>query len=128
MLENEQTRPYVLIVDDDADISSGIDAFLRNANYETAIARSGVEAEQAIKVRKPDIITLDVQMPEMTGLEFLEKMNKTQLLAGTKIILISGMPADELMTGLVSGVDWILEKPIQFNDVVEKVGELLNAA
>jgi len=128
MLINEQTRPYVLIVDDDADISSGIDAFLRNANYETAIARSGVEAEQAIKLRKPDIITLDVQMPEMTGLEFLEKMNKTQLLAGTKIILISGMPADELMTGLVSGADWILEKPIQFNDVVEKVGELLNAA
>lgn len=117
--------PYVLIVEDDADISKGIEAVLTTAGYETSVAGSGIEARTAILDRKPDAMTLDINMPGLSGLELLDQLYESELIEGVKIILISGQPEDELIQGVVSGVDWVMQKPIDFIGVAEVMEKLV---
>lgn len=115
----------VLIVEDDPLISSILDTILKQADYRTQLAINGKEAIDLIKQHKPDLITLDINMPEMTGTELLEKMKKTTYMDNVKVILVSGMPADELIDALISGADWVFEKPVDPHLFLNKVNELI---
>ncbi|MDH5516407.1 MAG: response regulator [Gammaproteobacteria bacterium] len=118
----------VLIVDDDQIIYSVIEATLKQAGYSTLIASNGMEAKQILEQTKPDLMTLDINMPELSGLQLLEMMRPTEYLDGVKIILVSGQPVDELIDVIVSGADWVFEKPLKPEQLVKKVAELIGAA
>lgn len=118
-------KPLVLVVDDDELLAKTIQAVLEDNGYNTHVVFSGEEAEQFLLEKKPALITLDIQMPGISGIDILERFNGTQILAGVKIILLSGMPADQLMIGVVGGADWVLEKPVDLEALVSKANELL---
>ena len=120
-------KPFVLIVEDDEDISKGIQLVLQAAGYEAIVAENGEVAKMHILDRKPDVMTLDINMPELSGLDLLDQLYGSDLVEGVKIILISGQPEDELVQGVVSGVDWVLQKPIDFISVAKIVDQLLSA-
>ena len=127
MSKDNSDKPFVLIVEDDEDISKGIKLVLDAAGYETATAENGEVAKLQLLERKPDVMTLDINMPELTGLELLDQVYESDLVAGVKIILISGQPEDELVQGVVSGVDWVMQKPVNFISVAEIVEKLLSS-
>jgi DNA-binding response OmpR family regulator len=125
MQQDKDSKKFVLIVEDEEHIAKGIQLTLEDSGYETLIALDGASAEAMLRERKPDLITLDIKMPGISGIDLLERLQNTEYLDGVKIILVSGMPVDELMQGLVSGADWVVEKPLDFDALLMKVNELL---
>lgn len=86
-----QTKGRVLVVDDEPDIVSVIRGYLKKEGYESFAAYSGKEAvEKALKI-KPDVITLDLLMPEMDGFEVIERLKGNERTEDIPIIIISAI-------------------------------------
>ena len=108
------TKIRVLIVDDSATMRSLIAAALRKDPDIDVVGQAGdpLEAREAIKVLNPDVITLDVEMPNMNGLDFLEKIMR---LRPTPVIMISTLTqagADATLTALEFGAVDCVGKPV----------------
>ncbi len=81
----------ILIVDDDPIVVKYIKNVLENNGYETCSAANGQAAFEQIQKEKPDLITLDLEMPEEWGPRFYRKMSKDPNVKDTPVIVISGM-------------------------------------
>ncbi|MBN2711478.1 MAG: response regulator [Planctomycetes bacterium] len=117
--------PVALVVEDERDVAAVIRRILQSAGFETHHARSGFEAGILACSIKPDLITLDLRMPGMSGIETLAQVRATEVIQGVKVLVISGMGEDMLQEALRTGADDILRKPFDVNDLLEKVRSLL---
>lgn len=117
-------KPKLVIVDDEADIRRLIAFLLRS--YDLHEAQNGRRALELIREVRPDLVLLDVMMPEMTGLEVLEAMRKNPLIASIPVILLSakGQTA-EIERGLQSGAARYLVKPFESQGLRSCVEEVL---
>lgn len=113
----------ILIVDDDRLNTTLLEFGLRNKGYEIALAKDGHEALKAVAQQKPDLIILDIQMPNMNGFEF---MNTLQGTPEGKIPVIM-LTANETMQDVffMEGVRGYLVKPVDMKLLEEKIGACL---
>jgi CheY-like chemotaxis protein len=81
----------ILIIDDDPDIVSYLDATFTDAGYATAVAYNGEEALQKVKTERPDLITLDMEMPVKGGTMFFVGLRKEKESKEIPVIVISGI-------------------------------------
>jgi CheY-like chemotaxis protein len=81
----------VLIVDDTPIVREPLEKLLRYEGYETTAASNGVEALEAMKRSTPDVILLDVAMPKMNGVEFLQQLRKHELWRDVPVILLTAV-------------------------------------
>ncbi|MEW6671222.1 MAG: DVU0259 family response regulator domain-containing protein [Thermodesulfobacteriota bacterium] len=81
----------ILVVDDDPVIVKYLVTLFADNGYETCTASDGVAAFEALKKEKPDLITLDLQMPEEWGSRFYRRLTKEKDLKKTPVIIISGI-------------------------------------
>ncbi|MBW2619211.1 MAG: response regulator [Deltaproteobacteria bacterium] len=81
----------ILIVDDDAHIVDYLVAVFTDNGYETCSANNGAEALEVLKKEKPDLITLDLDMPNEAGPRFYRNMTKIEELKETPVIVVSGL-------------------------------------
>lgn len=81
----------ILVVDDDPVIVKYLVTLFSDNGYETCTASDGVAALEVLKKEKPDLITLDLQMPEEWGSRFYRRLTKEKDLKDTPVIIISGM-------------------------------------
>ena len=86
----------ILIVDDDPIIVDYIVSLLSNNGYDTCIANNGKDAFDVLKAENPDLITLDLEMPEEWGPRFVRKMSKEKKYESIPIIVISGLSSRHL--------------------------------
>ena len=89
-----QTMGHVLIVDDDADTAEMMGQYLRKAGHRVRSVPNGREALAALSEDIPDVAVLDVRMPEMDGITFLEVMRCYLRWESVPVILITGFPDD----------------------------------
>ena len=82
---------YVLVVDDEQLLCRMVSAMLMRAGYETLTAINGRTALQRVMERVPDIITLDVMMPDMSGIEVARQLRSTSETAGIPIIFVTAL-------------------------------------
>ncbi|MBM3800798.1 MAG: response regulator [Acidimicrobiia bacterium] len=112
----------ILVVDDEKDIARMIRRQLERAGYRVRLAHSGEEAvAQAVKHR-PDLISMDIQMPGMNGIEVIENLRANPKTADLPIVVVSVAQDEEQLSKL--GVTDILDKPIDedsFLQVVERI-------
>ena len=115
----------VLIADDEPDILEIISYNLRNEGYETITAKDGNEALQKATVHKPDLIILDVMMPNKNGMEVCKQLRSLPAFQNTLIIFLTAL-SDELsqVKGLEFGSDDYLSKPVSPKVLVTKVNSL----
>lgn len=99
----------ILIVDDEEDVRTYLKALFEDEGYTTVFAVNGVEALRIIKEEKPDIITLDLQMPENSGTDFYRRIHRDKVLSQIPVIVVSGMPGRHLAIPRPFAV---FEKPI----------------
>ena len=99
----------ILVVDDEPHVVKYLTTFLQDSGYETCSAANGEEAFVVLKQEKPDLVTLDLQMPNETGTRFYRNMTKDKELKDTPVIVISGIPGRHLA---VSKPIAVFEKPI----------------
>jgi len=81
----------ILIVDDEADVRSYLEALLKDNGYETAIAVDGDQAMPKAKSFHPDLISLDIIMPHETGQKFYRELCKDPELSKVPVIIVSGV-------------------------------------
>lgn len=82
-------RKLILSIEDDPDIAHLIQLVLRNAPAEVATAGRADEAIALISQKRPDLILLDLMLPQMNGLDLLESMRQDGLVSGVPVIIVS---------------------------------------
>lgn len=116
----------ILIVDDEPDIIEILSYNLNNEGYNIETADNGSEALKIAKKIKPQLIILDVMMPEMDGIEACEQMRKIKALDDTVITFLTARGEDySQVAGFEAGADDYITKPIKPKVLISKVKSLL---
>ena len=116
----------IMVVDDEKRLVSLVESYLTQDGYHVVTAHNGMEALTVAKREKPDLVVLDVMMPEMDGYEF---MRKHRVDNNTPIILLTARVDDEeKVIGLEVGADDYMTKPFRPRELVARVRAVLRRA
>jgi CheY-like chemotaxis protein len=116
----------ILIVDDQPDICAMLAHVLEPDGYETESVNNGRRALQAVREHRPDLILLDVSMPDMDGYEVASTLKANPETARIPIIMVSALAGrGARVIGLDSGVEDYLAKPVDTTELSLKVRNLL---
>ena len=119
----------VLVVDDNEDNLSIIRDILRPRGFEVQLARDGASALRSIEDRPPDVVLLDVMMPEMDGFEVLEHLRANPRHAALPVILVTARcQDDDLLAGYKGGAGYYITKPFTVRQLPHGVGLVLGSA
>lgn len=116
----------VLIVEDDAEFAALIELWLRRDGMETRIAAGGADALRAVYDWRPDLVSLDVGLPQLDGWEVCSRIRE---LTGVPILFVSALGAEaDRVRGLQLGADDYITKPFSFREYVARVEAALRRA
>ena len=121
-------RVLVLVVDDDDGIVEFIANRLKSASYDVLTALNGRDGFQIASETKPDVIILDLMMPDMHGFEVCQKIREDEALKGVKIIISSGKSyAVDIKSAMRLGADAYLTKPYTAETLLKTVKEAVES-
>jgi two-component system OmpR family response regulator len=123
----ESGKKKLLIVDDDQDLVDLMsDAFQRDGRFELRTANNGFDAGMQVKEFRPDIVVLDVMLPDLNGKLVCQHVRSDRSLDSVKILCISGMVEPSKVTELKeSGANDFLQKPFTTDTLLERVCDLI---
>jgi DNA-binding response OmpR family regulator len=117
----------ILIVDDEPNIVLSLDYLVRKKGYTPFIARNGSEALAIAEKEKPNLVVLDIMMPDIDGYEVCKQIKSNTSLAHTKIIFLSAKSRQEdIDKGLAMGADQYVTKPFSTKQIMQEIINLLN--
>jgi len=121
----ERARGKVLVVDDEPTIGDVVSRYLQRAGYETTIAENGTRALEEAAADRPDVVVLDLMLPDIDGLEVMRRL-RLQDRTRTAIILLTarGEESDRVI-GLRLGADDYVVKPFSPAELVARVDAML---
>ena len=116
----------VLIIEDEADAAELFAEMMRVSGFRVLKTSSSTPALSLITSEKPDVIILDIMMPEISGLDILRQMRQDAMLANIPVVVVSAksMPAD-IKIGMEAGASMYLTKPVGFLELKEAVEQAL---
>jgi len=116
----------ILVVDDDRSIVKILRGYLEQAGYEVLAAHDGDEAMYLLRRERPDLVLLDLMLPDRDGWEITRLVVSDERLAGTPIIMLTARVEDtDKIVGLELGADDYITKPFNAREVVARVRALL---
>ncbi len=119
----------VLVVDDEPNIVLSLEFLMRRAGFEVEVARDGAEALEALAGTPPDLLLLDVMMPELDGFEVCERIRRQPAWQATKIVMLTARGREvERQRGLALGADAYVTKPFSTRELVAQVKAMLGEA
>ncbi len=118
-----QAGGRILVVDDEPDIANLISRYLERGGYKVIVANNGTQAFRMAQVEQPDLITLDVKLPDVDGFTVLEWLKHEPATASIPVIMLS-MLADESRGKLLGAVDFV-SKPTQEKGLLERVAKAM---
>ncbi|MCM8773759.1 MAG: response regulator [Candidatus Omnitrophica bacterium] len=126
-MENISSKFKILVVDDDYKIVEYLSYVFRSAGYEVISTTKGIEAINLAKIHKPDLIILDMLMPEMRGEEVVRILKDDPLVSHIPIIYFTGVVSkkDEEFIRKLTGNYGILTKPTTKDKLLEAVRSVL---
>jgi DNA-binding response OmpR family regulator len=114
----------ILVVDDEDAIRSGLAAALKRARFQVIEASNGIEALSLVEKHRPDIIVLDILMPEMDGREVCRRLRQAE--DWTPVIMLTQIAATgEKISSLEEGADDYLNKPFDSYELIARIKALL---
>ncbi len=122
---------YVLIVDDDPDLVETVAMMLESKGFEVGKAYDGLEGEQAIKKRRPDVLVLDVMMPRKNGYELCKELKSNKWTSDIPVILLTAVGEAVPTTsyshaeGMATEAEDYIPKPVDAATLVEAVQRLI---
>ena len=124
----ESGKRKVLIVDDDVELVELLKyVFDRDGRFETRTVNNGFDAGMQVKEFRPDVMVLDVMLPDINGKEVCQRVRSDKILDAVKIICISGMVEQDKISELIdAGADDFMNKPFTVDSLLERVCALLN--
>ena len=125
----------VLIVDDEPDIVSYLEMILQDNGYETLSAVNGNEALERVRKDRPDLVTLDISMPEASGTRFYKELRTDSELSGIPVFIVTGVTGlggdpyayEKFISNrrLVPAPEGYFPKPIDREAFIKAVNEVL---
>lgn len=129
MDENENmAKKRILIVDDEKPIAELIAEFCQMLGYEVEVLLSGKEALETVKKFHPDVITLDLSMPEVSGSQVLTVLKKDESARSIPVIVISslvGTESQELKREEIKSTSGLMPKPVTIQNLKEMIAKAL---
>jgi DNA-binding response OmpR family regulator len=117
----------ILIVDDEPNIVLSLDYLVRKKGFTPFIARNGSEALAIAEKEKPNLVVLDIMMPDIDGYEVCKQIKANPSLEHTKIIFLSAKSRQEdIDKGLAMGADQYVTKPFSTKQIMQEIINLLN--
>ena len=139
MMANAQEKKKILVLDDEPDVVTYLVSLFEDNNYSVVSAVDGKEGMEKVKTEKPDLITLDISMPEKSGIRFYREMKADERLKMIPIVVVTGVSSTqdggtgkdfERFLGTRKQVpppDGFIMKPIDETELLGTVKKLLSA-
>ena len=121
------SKKYVLIVDDDPDLVETVCMMLEDKGYEVGKAYDGVEGEESIKERRPDLLVLDVMMPRKDGYKLCAELKAEKTTKDIPVILLTAVGEAVPTTsythaqGMTTEAEEYIPKPVDSKTLVQAV-------
>jgi DNA-binding response OmpR family regulator len=125
------SKPYILVVDDDPDLVETVAMMLESKGCEVGMAYDGIEGEESIKQRRPDLVILDIMMPRKDGYILCAEMKAQEETRNIPVILLTAVGEAVPSTryshadGMATEADDYIPKPIDTDSLWEAVKNLL---
>ena len=123
-MEKNASNKKVLIVDDEPDSLELVKLVLESAGFKTVSAANGIEALNQVDVSKPDLVLLDIMMPDMDGWEVFRKIKEKNSTLPIAILTAKAQNFDRLLGLHVLKADDYIIKPFRKNELISKVRKL----
>lgn len=133
--EISNAKKKILVVDDEPHVVTYLETLLQDSGYETVAASNGREAMEAVKAERPNLICLDITMPEESGMKFYRELKADSALLQIPVIIVTavtgyGGDPDGLRKFLsgrrhVPPPEGFFSKPIEKTEFIAKVKQLL---
>jgi excisionase family DNA binding protein len=126
----EKNRTTVLIVEDDVDLAGLVrDELARDGRFEVAVAETGFDAGLMVKELHPDVVVLDLMLPDIHGKHVCQRIRQDATLAKVRIICTSGdASADEIVALKAAGADDFLPKPFTVDVLLARICDVAGLA
>jgi len=127
----EARRPIVAIIDDEVDITTYLRLALEDNGYQVVVINEAGRALERVRDTLPDVILLDLLMPEMTGASLYGRIASDPLLGRTPVVILSGLEAREDLPGLLARQGGgrppraFIDKPVDIEEVLSIIGSIL---
>lgn len=116
----------IIMADDDEVVGEIVADALMAAGHAVGLLDNGAEALKVIRARRPDLVILDCNMPEMSGLLVLRQMRDSIELCNTPVLMLTGRQSDrDLEIAFYEGANDYMKKPFDPDELVFRVGQLL---
>ena len=128
MIAETERKRRVLVVEDEENIAIALDYLITREGYDYDRLSNGGDAMTHIRKTHPDLVLLDVMLPEVSGYEICQEMRLDPTLSDVKILIMTARgSAIERRKGLALGADGFISKPFELKDLREQVRRLLEA-
>jgi len=122
------TASRILVVEDEDNIAAALEFLILREGYAHDRVASGAEALPRIRATHPDLVLLDVMLPELSGYEICRGIRSDPALAAVKVLMMTARgSAMERRKGLATGADGFIAKPFELKDLRAEVRRLLAA-
>jgi len=112
----------ILAIDDENDVLLIIKTALASEGYDILTASNGFDGLALAEDQKPDIILLDLRMPEMDGMEVLEQLRENEKTQDIPVIILTGISdKNKIREALDKGITYYIVKPFECQDLVSKI-------
>ncbi|MCZ6905693.1 MAG: response regulator [Deltaproteobacteria bacterium] len=123
----QATKRTIMVVDDEPDLVTLLRARLEQKEFNVMCAYSGSQALADLEKQKPDLILLDIMMPEMDGLEVLRRLKAALETSSIPVILLTALDEyEDSLTGYKMGADYYIAKPFTKTQMMTAIDHLLN--
>ncbi len=124
----ESGKRKILVVDDDEElVELLVDVFERDGRFEVRQANNGFDAGMLVKDFRPDLVVLDVMLPDINGKEVCQRVRSDENLDSVKIICISGMVEQNKVSELrAAGANDFMQKPFAVDRLLDRACDLLD--
>ena len=124
-----KTQPRVLVVDDEPDILNLLEYNLKRSGFQVLLAKDGPEAIEAVKAHRPDLVLLDIMLPDMEGTEVLRSLKSFESTASIPVIMLTakGEELDKIV-GFELGAEDYITKPFSPRELILRVKAVLKRA
>lgn len=122
----ERDRPVILLADDDSELRTMLRAHFSKMDCEVLESVDGADTLEQIITQRPNLVILDVMMPELTGWEICKYVKQRDIYNNTGIVMLTGIgPTNNELTSPLFGADDYIDKPFEFGELQEKVDAVL---
>ncbi|HWA85233.1 MAG TPA: response regulator transcription factor [Opitutus sp.] len=122
-------KPKILVVDDEPDALEVLGFKLREAGFAPVFAADGAKALAAVRAERPDLVVLDLMLPEIDGLEVCKILRRDSATVSIPILMLTAKAAEvDRVLGLELGADDYLTKPYSPRELVLRIRKLLKRA